>query len=595
MFARAAVLLILGALMVPGTLAAAVEKKKVCVAPFAPLYHQSPLEVGVHAAELITRELMAQESVAVVECSALALPVGAEHVTETEEDVLDPLSEAKALMEKGREEAQALRFDHAVRHFRSALEVFESHILHLDDFSLFVDAHLEMALALFRAGREDESEGYISDVLRLDFDRRATSEEYPSAFVERFEAVKDRLRLVSRSTLQVTTSPPGAEVILDGQSIGRTPLRVTSLVPGRHYVRIDAPGIPPTMEILDLVSAIPATVELSYSVEFDGPLADLLASLAGNRIGESGIEQASKVGREVGADFIVFGALQRGPRTYQVRPFMLDVASQKLSRLSDVRIDLDFLGAAIQIFQIAEEIGEGLLEPPAPISLPAPVFDGVSQRAITYSEVVMGPPVSREDPSTSGEAPTDGEEAETVPEEPPKATAGVEPTDSPRPLEPMRPHKPLVPVAPEAEPEERRRVREGPIGAGAISAEQDDERARPEGRPTGPLAPVTRAPTEDDAKTERTDEPERREPVQVGGARGRLLDPELEPGTQRFAAIDIDEVVIIKDEDDDEPEGWPWWAWGLTAVGLAGLGAGGWYAATEIGAGGTSATLTIKW
>jgi tetratricopeptide (TPR) repeat protein len=562
---------------------ASASGQKIYVAPYAPLYHQVPVELGVRTAERIGRELAEQGKLVPVEGPSVQAGSGAPAGAEPDARArAQALRNAENLLAQAREQASALRFAQAARRYRQALDQYEANLVHITDFQVFVDAHFELAVALFRAGREEEAEGYLADVVRLDPERSIEGGDYPPVFVRSYEAVRGRLLRATRGSLAVMTTPPGATVTLNGKQLGRTPVRLTQLVPGRHYLRVQAPGVAPEVRTVDVAAREPTNVEVSFGGELEGPVAELVGSLARNRLDESAVREARRVARSLGVDYVLMGVLQRGPRTFQVRSYLLDVADGQVARLSDMRIDFDFLGAALEIFRLSEEVGAAADAFPPAVAVPSTVFDGASQAAISFEEVVAGPPAPREDPAAAA--------SRTAAPEPAVASAarGQErgrPTGPVAPVAPTRPAGPVAPAEPAQEPE-RRPTREGPVGASPIAPAE--EGAAAERRPFAPVVPQ-----------EAEAEPERdRQVVQVGGARGRLLDPDVETGSHRFAAVDIDEVAVIEDEDGRRRRrdgAWPWWAWGLVAVGAAGLGAGGYYAATEMGGNASTATVTFEW
>lgn len=66
--------------------------------------------------------------------------------------------------------------------------------------------------------------------------------------VERHTLALDRATV----SLEVTSFPPQAQVLVDGEEIGRTPFRADGLVPGRHEVEICADGFAAVRRVVDL-------------------------------------------------------------------------------------------------------------------------------------------------------------------------------------------------------------------------------------------------------------------------------------------------------------------------------------------------------
>lgn len=73
-------------------------------------------------------------------------------------------------------------------------------------------------------------------------------------------AVEDTPRLpAGPGSLQVLSRPAGAEVIVDGRSVGRTPMSV-EMSPGRHEVRLALPGFNPWQTTVDVKPGSPTRV-----------------------------------------------------------------------------------------------------------------------------------------------------------------------------------------------------------------------------------------------------------------------------------------------------------------------------------------------
>lgn len=63
----------------------------------------------------------------------------------------------------------------------------------------------------------------------------------PPKFASRYSAVRAKLQR-TRVSLAVTSRPAGAAVLVDGRNVGMTPLDVSDLLPGRHFVSVRLEG-----------------------------------------------------------------------------------------------------------------------------------------------------------------------------------------------------------------------------------------------------------------------------------------------------------------------------------------------------------------
>jgi len=87
------------------------------------------------------------------------------------------------------------------------------------------------------AGKQFESAVLLSPGLSLD------SKLFPPAIISGFNQAKLRVDARGRVNLAVETHPPGAEIFLDGRSLGKSPVSC-SVIPGIHYLWVEVAGLP---------------------------------------------------------------------------------------------------------------------------------------------------------------------------------------------------------------------------------------------------------------------------------------------------------------------------------------------------------------
>jgi len=68
------------------------------------------------------------------------------------------------------------------------------------------------------------------------------------AVTGRDQTIRQTLSLIAKAGLEVTSEPPGASVLIDGQYAGRTPLSLQNLTPGEHNVVVEKSGTDPWQE-----------------------------------------------------------------------------------------------------------------------------------------------------------------------------------------------------------------------------------------------------------------------------------------------------------------------------------------------------------
>lgn len=200
-------------------------------ATFVAVAIDRPLETRALLAGLELEQLMHDdERVDVVEPSALALGDGRAR-KEREAGAL--LAEALGLLDEMNEKAAAQRAQAAVAAYEEA-----------DLSSAFpglLDSLATHSLALFASKERGPARDVLVKLytLRREYkvDPRRSSPEFLTFAAAARAAVSS-----ARVTLDVTSAPVPAQVFVDGASKGVTPLTVSGLAPGIHYVTLEATG-----------------------------------------------------------------------------------------------------------------------------------------------------------------------------------------------------------------------------------------------------------------------------------------------------------------------------------------------------------------
>lgn len=106
-----------------------------------------------------------------------------------------------------------------------------------------IEAWLLLGLAEFGMGNLEAAHNAWRQVAILDPERELDALNYPPKVIDQFNQVRGDVAALERATLEVATGSTVAEVLVDGRSVGDTPVRVEGLSPGQHFVyAIDAEG-----------------------------------------------------------------------------------------------------------------------------------------------------------------------------------------------------------------------------------------------------------------------------------------------------------------------------------------------------------------
>lgn len=219
---------------------------KVLVLPYAPLYESIPRATGDRIATILEEGLSGAGSIQVV-----SLPrEGQRAAKQASPEQIQAIAEASASVERGKELLQRRRVGPALQAFNRAIEQIEANVMALEDVEILLEAHLQKAATLFLMGREDEAAaGPMEKALLIKPDLiLPVGETYGKPFVELLDEVRADIAKRGTGSLRVDTTPPGALVWVDGKEAPTSPVRITGLVPGVHYVKIKLPADPPYTE-----------------------------------------------------------------------------------------------------------------------------------------------------------------------------------------------------------------------------------------------------------------------------------------------------------------------------------------------------------
>jgi len=220
------------------------------------------------------------------------------------------LAGAETFWAQGQEAAKAARWSQAATAYAAGVALFRQHWTGATDLAPLVDGLLQLAEARRQLGEDDQVDPLLEEAIRLDGRRQPAAPAFDPALVARYTALRQARMGGARAVLEVNAAREGVEVVVDGRSVGRTPLRVSGLLPGQHLVqwRLDDQLV--GAQVVQATAEGKATAMLAVG---DGPLVRLGKALEGNRIDPALgklVRPLSGRGRPVGAD-LASGAGQR--------------------------------------------------------------------------------------------------------------------------------------------------------------------------------------------------------------------------------------------------------------------------------------------
>jgi len=275
-------------------------------------------------------------------------------------DLLDPSAtrlriqrrqEAEAEMRKGMEAYNDLDTQAAQEHFERALKAYDETDLP-STFEAFIHAWVMKLAAQVANGHGKAAEKELEKLLPISPKEQFPSNYFGPDFIARAERLRKKLMAQSTVTFEIRTTPRGADVFVDGERRGQSPVSVPKLAPGEHLVSVVAPGMglwqQAKKETVVEVALAPAELFPAYQ--------QTLAQLSVDRGGKTREATAVEFARTLGADQVLLVVTKRsltGPK--------LEVTAQRLE-VSDMH-PLGSNKGLIPLNDALPALWEGLLQP----------------------------------------------------------------------------------------------------------------------------------------------------------------------------------------------------------------------------------------
>jgi tetratricopeptide (TPR) repeat protein len=385
---------------------AAAGPAKVFLLPYQPIARQASPELCAQVTKAIASELGNSDDVTLGEVvepdddtpeSPPDETAPAPARSAVKEPGADDLGKALKLTDQGVGQVKKMKFDPAIKSLSEAIRLYDSAAPAVTDVGPIQQAHLNLAVAYWRRGLEEEAQAEMAQAVRLDFDYKPDPKEYWPLFLRIYDQQWRKTLRQPRGKVSVEATVPGAEVFFDGKSRGVVPLLLTNVVPGRHFLRVvkDGAGTFGALVEVPSESTLDVTAELGGGAEAQASLGPVAAAITKNLVDDAAVRAAQQLGKQAGAAYVLFGGIRKQETVITVHTFMLDVGSAAVGRLVDLELDLDLLSASVESFKLVEEVGMRTKDfgDKLPAGATAVIRGLEASGAVSATEVDYGAPV----------------------------------------------------------------------------------------------------------------------------------------------------------------------------------------------------------
>jgi tetratricopeptide (TPR) repeat protein len=195
------------------------------------------------------------------ESAFTAIDVREHLLADADDPQLAAFRKAVEAVNQGCEQYNNLELDAAIDSLNSALEMFDKAVGRMGAGEHYLKALLYLGAAQILSG--DNDQGAIAFRKAAIYDRRLVLDKkvFPPSLIEIFENVRQEVATLPPCVMQVNSAPAGAEIYLNGIFKGVTPLKLSGVPAGTHFLRLEKDGYLPWGRRVEFLPASDETVE----------------------------------------------------------------------------------------------------------------------------------------------------------------------------------------------------------------------------------------------------------------------------------------------------------------------------------------------
>lgn len=256
--------------------------------------------------------------------------------TDTPAEVLTAMDELEAL----REELRSAPGPRLRKRAERALEVLMQNLGAVKR-SVLVDALLTAAVTICDAD-ESACDAAFARVIAMREDMTYDTERFPARYLDAFTVAQAKLLDGGvRGQLEIVTEPIGAEVFVDGRSLGPSPAVAAGLLGGEHFITAKAAGFEKALLVaaVEPGRTVPVTLELRTSERallLENDLPSIKKELGEPRAGRA----IAGVSSYLFAQQVVFATLRRrGSGALEAFVYLYDLRTKFMLRTLDAQLE----------------------------------------------------------------------------------------------------------------------------------------------------------------------------------------------------------------------------------------------------------------
>ncbi len=268
-------------------------------------------------------------------------------------------------------------YDEAADVLARAVTVLEENVAELSNFNVLVDALANLAIAHHHTGFDLDARDHIRQYAYLVPEDAPRYDDLPEELAELYRGEAQRVADAGPGVLRVESDRRGAEVILNGESVGRTPVDVEDVGFGEHYLVVRHGDDSHSEKVRVRGGGDVTEVEVSLRDEGEADDEDALPSFyvdLRDTLG-SGVFDGSlapyfdEVATQTGADYVAWTLLHSDPDGYAVHPFVYRQSDGKVIQGEAVVFNQQLTNLRSRSADISETLAVAVVHMPSSMAV----------------------------------------------------------------------------------------------------------------------------------------------------------------------------------------------------------------------------------
>lgn len=377
---------------------------KVAVMPFAALSGDVPQRAGHKASAMLANEFKNLDAVSLVQ-----LPKGAENAGSTEK-LNEGLAKARALVEQAKAHRKNRKFRLAEDALNQAIGAYRQNAAGITDVAELMDAYALLSAVLYNTGRDEEGHSALLTAVSFAPSRDLPLAQTSALFGRVVLDTRKAVQLAQKGSLLVESTPSGAQVTVDGITLGATPIEVKDVPAGQHVWRVLLPSGETVGGVVEVAAGKQAKVAGQTTTA--DPESRALSQLSQNKLDDSALKAITEVGRSADAEVVLFGGMSRDGKNLALDAYVFSLTTNEVRRLPRLNFDTELLSAGMEFYNLAGDLSKKAMRTGELVKLPATVATGPVVATNRLATAQYGIPVGKNDGLEGDPTATDTDKAQ---------------------------------------------------------------------------------------------------------------------------------------------------------------------------------------